>query len=347
MLDKDIYCIHHHATVKDGLSKINDMNGDAIFVINDDQHVLGTITDGDIRRGFLNGITLSDSVSEVMNQNFKHLKQDEFTLEMVDELRKSKIDLIPIIDSEGKLQKILNFKSKRSILPVQVMLMAGGRGERLRPMTDTLPKPLLPVGNKPIIEHNIDRLALYGIENIAISVKYKAELIEDYFKDGAEKGLNISYIHEKEALGTIGAVSFMPEVTSKSLLVMNSDLLTNINYEDFYRFFVNNDADMVVCSIPYRVDIPYGVLEMDGNNITSLKEKPSYTYYSNGGIYLIKATLLNRIPKDTFYNATDLMEDLIQDGKKVLNYPITQYWLDIGKPQDYEKAKEDIKHIQW
>lgn len=347
MSNKISHCISDSSTIKEGLARINDLDGDAIFVVDNTEKVLGAVTDGDIRRGLLNDLNLSDALTKVMNPSFRHLKQNEFTLENIDALKEQKVQIIPIITKEGQLHKLINLKKFRSFLPIQALLMAGGRGERLRPLTDELPKPLLKVGDKPIIEHNIDRLALYGIEKIAISVKYKSELIETYFKDGEEKGININYIHEDEPLGTIGAISKLSPISTDAVLVMNSDLLTNINYEDFYRFFNENDADMVVASIPYKVDIPYGVLETKNDLIISLKEKPSYTYYSNGGIYLIKTSLLDRVPKETFYNATDLMDNLIADGKKVLNYPIIHYWLDIGKHEDFQKAQEDIKHIQW
>ena len=203
------------------------------------------------------------------------------------------------------------------------------------------------VGDKPIIEHNIDRLALYGIEKLHISVKYKAEQIESYFGDGSDKGLVIDYIREENPLGTLGAVTLIPEISTPSMLVMNSDLLTDIDFEDFYRKFEDSGADMAVASTSYRVDVPYGVLETSGQQITSLKEKPTYVYFSNAGIYLIKTEILRQIPANTFYNATDLMEHLIANKRKVINYPIVQYWLDIGKPEDFLKAQEDIKHIRF
>lgn len=347
MIEKNSHSIPHSASIKNGLALLNELNGHAVFVVDDQDVVLGTVTDGDIRRGLLNELNLSDSITQVMHTQFRHIKSTDYSLAAINEFRKLDIKFVPVIDPEGRITKLLDLNALRAVIPVEVLLMAGGRGERLRPMTDDIPKPLLRVGDKPIIEHNIDRLALYGVEKISISVKYKAEMIESYFKDGSDKGLEISYIHEDEPLGTIGAISYMPTIQTDAVLVMNSDLLTNIDFEDFYRFFLEKDADMVVASIPYRVDIPYGVLETSGDQITSLKEKPSYVYYSNAGIYLIKTTLLDRIPKGEFYNATDLMDALMSEGKNVSNYPIVHYWLDIGKPEDFKKAQEDIKHIHF
>lgn len=347
MINRALHSLPQTATIKDGLEQLNAVNGEAVFIVDAHEKVIGTITDGDIRRGLLDGKSLESGITEVMHTSFRHITLENYSISEIDKIKAQKIGMLPVIDNDGKLVKLLDLKMLRTVLPVEVLLMAGGRGERLKPLTDNIPKPMLHVGDKPIIEHNIDRLALYGIEKMHVSVKYKAEQIESYFKDGGEKGLQIDYIHEDEPLGTLGAIRLIDEISTPAILVMNSDLLTNIDFEDFYRMFEESGADMVVASTPYRVDVPYGVLETDGNQITSLKEKPSYVYFSNAGIYLIKTSLLERIPKGKFYNATDLMDELIQDGRKVVNYPIVHYWLDIGKPEDFKKAQEDIKHIRF
>jgi dTDP-glucose pyrophosphorylase len=347
MLNPTLHTLSNTASIKDGLNQLNAVNGEAVFIVDENNKVLGTITDGDIRRGFLSGLTIDTPITQVMHTEYRHIRLENYSIATIDEIRKQKIRMLPVIDEQGRLVKLLDLTTLRSVLPVEVLLMAGGRGERLKPMTDHVPKPMLHVGDKPIIEHNIDRLALYGIEKIHISVKYKSEQIVSYFSDGSAKGLHIDYIHETEPLGTLGAVKLIDNLQTNAILVMNSDLLTNIDFEDFYRLFESSDADMVVASTPYRVDVPYGVLETSGNQITSLKEKPSYVYFSNAGIYIIKTELLNRIPKGEFYNATDLMDNLIASGMKVINYPIVHYWLDIGKPEDFQKAQNDIKHIKF
>jgi dTDP-glucose pyrophosphorylase len=347
MINPATHTLQDTATIKEGLEQLNTVNGEAVFVLDANGKVVGTITDGDIRRGLIGGKTINDSIRDVMHEGFRHIKLENYSIAAIDKIKEQLIGMLPVIDDEGKLVKLLDLKKLRTVLPVEVLLMAGGRGERLKPLTDDIPKPMLRVGSKPIIEHNIDRLALYGVEKLHVSVKYKAEQIMDYFKDGAEKGLNINYITEDEPLGTLGAIRLIDNIETPAILVMNSDLLTNIDFEDFYRLFEESGADMIVASTPYRVDVPYGVLETDGNQITSLKEKPSYVYFSNAGIYLIKTSLLERIPKGKFYNATDLMDELIAEGKKVVNYPIVHYWLDIGKPEDFKKAQEDIKHIRF
>jgi NDP-sugar pyrophosphorylase family protein len=205
---------------------------------------------------------------------------------------------------------------------------------------------LLKVGNKPIIEYNVDRLSKFGVHFINISIKYLGQQLIDYFGNGSDQGLEICYVKEDEPLGTIGALAQVPSIHNDYVLVMNSDLLTDIDYEDFYLDFINKDADMAIATIPYNVKIPYAVLELDDDRITSFREKPTYTYYSNGGIYIMKREIAEMVPKDSFYNATDLMEELIKQGKKVVQYPILGYWLDIGKPNDFEKAQDDIKHLK-
>ena len=203
------------------------------------------------------------------------------------------------------------------------------------------------VGDKPIIEYNIDRLKDFGIRNLTLTIKYLGQQLVDYFKDGAEKDLNIGYMQEDEPLGTIGSVSLIEQFHNEYILVMNSDLLTNIDYEDMFKDMLDKGGDMIVATTPYEVQIPYGVIETVGDRIVALKEKPTYTYYSNAGIYIFKKEFVDLIPKGEHFNATDLMEALYSNGKKVVHYPILGYWLDIGKPHDFEKAQKDIKHIKF
>ena len=223
--------------------------------------------------------------------------------------------------------------------------MAGGEGRRLRPLTEKTPKPLLKVGNKPILEHNIDRLIHFGIDDYWICVRYLGEQIEEYFGDGSLRNISIKYIWEEEPLGTIGAVTRITDFKHDHILVTNSDLLTNLDYEDFYLDFVKKEADLSVVTIPYSINVPYAVLETSNGHVLSFKEKPTYTYYSNGGIYLMKKSMLQYVPKG-FFNATDLMEYLLKNSHRVVSYPLHGYWLDIGRTEDYARAQEDIKYLK-
>jgi len=224
--------------------------------------------------------------------------------------------------------------------------MAGGRGERLRPLTDDIPKPLLKVGEKPIIEHNIDRLKCFGIDDIWISLGYLGSQINEYFKSGISKSIKIKYVWEEKVLGTAGALTLINDFNHDCILMMNSDLLTNIDFEDLYLFYLKHDADFVVSCIPYQVKVPYAVMETKDNIVTGFKEKPSYTHYSNAGIYMMKKEVIDLVPKNEFYNATDLMEKLIRLRKKIVAYPIIDYWLHIGNHEDFRKAQTDIISIK-
>ena len=341
------HIIHCDKTIKEALRQLNDLGESlTLFVVDKEELLIGTLTDGDIRRGLVKDLTLETLVTEFMNKSFKCIIKGQYFIQYIKELRQT-IELLPEVDENGKIIRIINFNEKKSILPVDVLIMAGGKGTRLRPLTENTPKPLLKIGNKPIIEHNIDRLSEYGVHFLNISIKYLGQQLIDYFDDGKRKGIQIKYITENEPLGTIGALAKLKEIHNDYVLVMNSDLLTNIDYEDFFLEFVSGDADMAVATVPYSVEIPYAVLELEDRNIKSFEEKPSYTYYSNGGIYLMKREIVNLIPKESFFNATDLMGELIKQGRKVVQYPILGYWLDIGKHDDFKKAQEDIEHIKF
>ena len=343
------HVIYDTQTLRNCLMQLNSMPDNStltLFVLNEKEQVVGTVTDGDTRRGFLDGKTIESLVTEVMHVDFHFLEYNRFNIEDVKALKQKGIQLVPILDSERKLVNILDFSKKRSLLPIDVVIMAGGEGKRLKPLTDNLPKPLLKVGNKPIIEHNVDRLRDFGVKHIHISVNYLAEKIKDYFQDGSSKELNIKYIKENKPLGTMGALGLSNEFENKFILVMNSDLLTTIDYEDFFISFLKSNADMAVATTPYKIKVPYAIVETEEDHITAFKEKPTYSYFSNAGIYLLKREILEQIPKNEFFNATDLMEILIGNGAKIISYPILGYWLDIGKPEDFQKAQEDIKHLK-
>lgn len=337
------------STIKEALSMLDVLAKDAIlFIVDHSNKLIGSLTDGDVRRGLLRGITIDDSVTEIIQPDPKFIKKGEYHIKKVIEYRNNNYRILPVIDNDDKVINVINFRLLRSYLPVDAIIMAGGRGTRLQPLTDNTPKPLLKVGDKAIMEHNIDRLALYGIDDYWFSVKYLGEQIEEFFGNGESKNMSINYVWEDTPLGTIGAVSKIKNLKHDYVLLTNSDILTNLDYEQFYLDFIEKNADFSLVSIPYQVNIPYAVLEEGKDGcITNFKEKPTYTYYSNGGIYLMKKSVLDYIPKDTFFNATDLMDRLISEKKKVISYPLAGYWLDVGKHEDFKKAQEDIKKIKF
>lgn len=338
---------HVHTPVREALKMLDILASDAILFLVDDEHrLLGSLTDGDLRRGFIKGLGFEDRLTDFIQPNPKFIEQGKYDLKEIIALRKRHFTIFPVVNAQRQIIQVVNFKHQQSYLPVDALIMAGGRGERLKPLTDTTPKPLLKVGDKPIIEHNIDRLSKFGIDDIWISVRYLGQQLVDYFQDGQEKSLRIHYVWEDSPLGTAGALGLVKNFVHDRVLMMNSDLLTNIDFEDFYLFLEEQEADLAVACIPYQVNVPYAVMETQGKLVTGIKEKPTYTYYSNAGIYLMKKDVIDFIPPNQPFDAPDLMEKLIQHGKKVVAYPLMGYWLDIGKHEDFQKAQNDIHQVK-
>jgi len=340
--------IHENKSIIDALKKLNsitDISRLILFVFNSKQEIIGSLTDGDIRRSLSTDQDLNKKVGDICFRKFTYKDEYDGFIEL-ESIRKKDIKILPILNKDKTLSRIIDLKKIKSILPLECMIMAGGRGKRLSPLTDLVPKPMLLVGDKPIIEYNIDRLISFGIKKIYISVKYLGEQIEEYFGDGSSKGISIEYIWENEALGTAGALSLVKKFKSEHILLMNSDLFTNVNIEEMFLNLIEQKADMVVASIEYKIDVPYAVFESKGNDVLAFKEKPTYIYHSNAGIYIFKKELIHKIPKNKFYDITDLMDKLIEEGKKLIHDPIRGYWIDIGKPTDYKNAQEFIKHLK-
>ena len=349
-MDLKSICIYQDQTVLEALKKLNkllyvsDVSSLILFVLNPDDAVVGSLTDGDIRRSLVEKADLDLTAGAISNKNFSFVHKLEGFLDL-SPYRKKNLKILPVLDERKKLVRIIDLEKTRSILPVECMIMAGGRGKRLSPLTDGVPKPMLPLGNKPIMEHNIDRLISFGIKKIYISVKYLGEQIRDYFGDGSSKGIKIEYVWEDEPLGTAGALSLVENFGTEHVLLMNSDLFTNVDFEDLYLDMIRNNADMAVASTEYKVDVPYAVFETEDDRVIQFKEKPSYIYPSNAGIYLLKQELIEQIPKNTFYDITELMDELVRSEKKLIHNPIRGYWIDIGKPSDYKQAQEFVKHL--
>ncbi len=341
------HIINQHITLLEALSRINTLAPEplVLFVVDDENRMVGTLTDGDSRRALIAGASVNDVAAKVMHCNFNYMRADDINNVLeIRRQREMKMKLVPILDKERHIVDIINLEKFKTRLPIDAVLMAGGKGERLRPLTEKTPKPLLPVGDKAIIDHNVDRLISYGVQHLSVTVNYLKEQIEEHYLE-PRNGVQVKTVREPKFLGTIGSVKFVESFFNDTVLVMNSDLFTNIDYEDFFLHFQRHDAEMSVAAIPYNVSIPYGILDLEGRNIKGLLEKPQYNHYANAGIYLIKRKALDEIPNDTFFNATDLVEKLIAEGKAVIRYPLNGTWIDIGNPQEYQKAKDLVKHI--
>ena len=342
------HVISYQMTFFEALRAINSIKSEplVLFVIDDNNRAVGTLTDGDSRRALIAGASLTDTVDRVMHRNFNFLRKGiNDDVQHLHEQKAKKMKLVPILDENDHIVEIVNLDKYITRLPIDAVLMAGGKGERLRPLTEKTPKPLLEVGGKCIIDHNVDRLISYGVKHINVTVNYLGEQIEKHFT-APRDGIQIRTFREPKFLGTIGSIKFVDTFYNDTVLVMNSDLFTNIDYEDFFLHFQKHDAEMSVAAVPYNISIQLGILDLDGRNIKGLIEKPKYNYYANAGIYLIKRRALDEIPDETFFHATHLVEKLIAQGKKVIRYPLNGTWIDIGTHQEYERANELVKHLK-
>lgn len=341
------YTINHKAPIRRALKMLNEVHSQSmtLFVLDDDSRMVGTLTDGDIRRALIDGADVDCEICNAMHRSFSYLKsRDEVAT--LKRLRNRNIFLVPILDDDMRITDIIDMKAQKSALPMDAVLMAGGKGERLRPLTLNTPKPLLKVGDKAIIDHNIDSLIDFGVRNVSVTVNYLKEQLIDHYTEPRANGIKVKCIEEERFFGTIGALRLVRHFDNDTVLVMNSDLLTDIDYEDFYLHFRENDAMMSAAAIPYTISIPYGIFELQGRNITGVSEKPVYNLYANAGIYLLRLDALKYIPENRVFNATDLIDALVKAGETVIRYPLSGLWIDIGNPQEYAKAQELVRHLK-
>jgi len=342
------YTILNNKTIRYALEKINNFESGCIlilFVIDNEGRIIGSVTDGDIRRGLISGINLDDNITDVMKKDFKFIENLN-DYEKINTYKEQNLKIVPLVSKNKKLIEFLDLTKIKAVIPADAVIMAGGKGVRLKPYTNDTPKPMLELAGKPIIAHNIDRLLNFGIKNIYISVNHMKEQIIDYCHKNY-KDKNIQFIEETKPLGTIGSLSLVKKWENNDILIMNADILTNIDFYDFFVNYKNFKDNMSIATFNIRINIPYGILDTTDKKINSLIEKPSFTYYSNAGIYLINKNVLNYIPKNEKFDSTELMEVLIEKKYKVSHFPIRGYWLDIGNAQNYAKAQDDIRYIKF
>ena len=316
-----------------------------VAVVDDEMLLLGTVTDGDIRRGILNGFPLESPISTVMNSLPFIEQEGRKNVYYKKRMRERKLKQLPITSSDNILQRIL-FSDELELAikkDNKVVLMVGGLGTRLRPLTEKTPKPMLNVGNKPILETIIESFKGYGFTNFVLSVNYKKEMIMDYFQDGSHLGVNITYIEETKRLGTAGALSLLSDKPSEPFFVMNGDLLTKINFEQLLDFHYETDSAATMCVREYEYQIPYGVIQTENHKLLSIVEKPVHKSFVNAGIYVLNPTVLNYVPSGEFYDMPELYKKLMNEHDKVSAFPLREYWLDIGRLDDYEKANGVFK----
>ena len=351
MEDLDTILVSPEITIKEAMSHIDQNAKGIVVVVDDERHLLGTITDGDIRRSILDGIDLDNKVQVLLNRKSKTPYPEPITApmgtppsEILDLMKKHVIQQIPIVDKKKRVIdiKFLSEMVSKEELTLDAVVMAGGYGTRLRPLTEDVPKPMLQVGERPLMELIIDRLRESGIRQVNITTHYLADKIKEHFDDGQDFGVEIDYMEEDRPLGTAGALGLM-DVSDQPLLVMNGDILTRVDFRSMLSFHNEHDADLTVGVRQYGLEVPYGVVECKGSQVRRLREKPRYNFLVNAGIYLLEPAVHSYIPNDQHFDMTDLIEILLDNEKTVISFPIVEYWLDIGEPLDYEKAQEDFE----
>jgi dTDP-glucose pyrophosphorylase len=336
-----------NSTIREALNIIDASAMQIALVLNDKNKLIGTVTDGDIRRGLLSGLALDDSIESIIYKTPTVCTINSSKEEILKIAFEKKLYKIPIVDFEGTLVGIEEVDGfiKQEEYPYKVVLMVGGLGRRLSPLTDNKPKPLLNVGNKPLLETIIDNFSKYGLKNFILSVNYKSEMIEDYFGDGSKFGVNIKYVHENKRMGTAGALSLMREELTTTFLVMNGDLLTNINFDHMISYHVEYQAVATMGIKQYDLQVPYGVVNVNEQRIVSIEEKPSHKFFVNAGIYILDKSVLNEIPYDTFYDMPTLFETIIANNNIAVSFLIREYWLDVGQRSDYEQANSEYSGV--
>lgn len=341
-LDKLI--VYNNYSIKQAL-EVLDLGARGIaFLIDDNNELRGTITDGDIRRSILKGISLDCSIDKIVHYNpicaNVHMTRDDIK----DLFIKKAVKEIPIVNDENILVDIISIQD--ILLPEgkknPVIIMAGGLGTRLKELTQEIPKPMLKVGQDPMLQHIINNFKQYGYNKILISVNYKAEIIENYFQNGYAHGVKIEYIREHKRLGTAGGIRLAKEYLDTPFFVINGDIFTNLNVESMMGFHIENKFDITVGTRKHSFQIPYGVIQVEDNNIKELKEKPVIDYFINAGVYCLSPNILKYIPEDEYFEITDLINICIKNNMKVGSYEIDEYWMDIGRLEDYNKVNKDI-----
>ncbi|NQY23165.1 MAG: NTP transferase domain-containing protein [Campylobacteraceae bacterium] len=339
--------LNNQSTINEALKIIDAGDMKIALIVDKNNKLIGTISDGDIRRAFLKGLTITDSIEGIIHKNFTYAKVGDSKEKIIALAKFNQIYQIPILDENLILVGIEELNDLISVNEYKnkVVLMVGGLGTRLRPLTDKTPKPLLKVGNKPILETILRNFLQYGFKDFILSVNYKSEMIEDYFGDGSQFGVNIEYIHEDKRMGTAGALSLIRDKLTDDFFVMNGDLLTNVNYEHLLNYHKEDNSIATMGVREYDFQIPYGVVNIENQHIVAIDEKPLHKFFVNAGIYMLSPSVLLDIPDNQFFDMPTLFEKLIQKEKRVLSFPIREYWLDIGELDEYKKANLEYMNI--
>ncbi|MDF1879568.1 nucleotidyltransferase family protein [Sulfurimonas sp. SAG-AH-194-C20] len=338
-----------NASIREALEIIDTGAVKFAIVVDEDGRLIGSITDGDIRRAILSGKSLKESISNVYSRDPVTVSINDSKEEIITLCTSKTIYQIPVVDENNRVVSIaiLDELLKPEYHKNKVVLMVGGLGTRLRPLTDTTPKPMLPVGGKPILQTIVEKFVKYGFTNIIMCIGYKSHIIQDFFEDGSKFGANIEYILEDKRMGTAGALSLLNDVqkSKEPFFVMNGDLLTNVNFENLLEYHLQNDSMATMCVREYDFQVPYGVVKVNNGKITSIEEKPVHKFFVSAGIYMLSPKCIEMIPQDEFYDMPTLFEKLIDMNENTVSFPLREYWLDIGRMDEYEKANREYGEV--
>ncbi|MDY0873653.1 nucleotidyltransferase family protein [Dongia rigui] len=332
------------SSIRDAMSVLDRSALQIVLVVDKDERLLGTVTDGDIRRGLLRDLNQATRIVEVMNRTPITAPEGLPRQELIEILRRHDLHHIPIVAANGR---VVGLEADTELYEGAerdnwVVLMAGGLGQRLRPLTDDIPKPLLAVGDRPLLEIIIDRFVRQGFRRFFVSVNYRADMVKEHFGDGTRFGCDIRYLEEREPLGTAGAIGLLPEMPTAPFIVMNGDLLTTLDFERLLEFHTKHGADVTLAVRRYSHQIPYGVAEILHNRVTSIVEKPIKECYISGGIYVLSPSVLSKLQPVRQIDMPDLMRDVIAGRGQVSAFPVTEYWIDIGRIEDLERARREF-----
>ncbi len=335
------------ASIREALQVIDRGAMKIALVVDTEDRLTGTLTDGDIRRGILAGLNLDDPVETIYHRNPVTATISDSKEKIIELAISRRIYQIPVVDETGRVVRLaeIDHLISKEKHPNLVFLMAGGLGERLRPLTADTPKPMLKVGGRPILETVIRQFKKHGYSRFAISLNYKGEQIRNHFGDGTGLGVAISYIEEMRRMGTAGALGLLPSAPKEPFFVMNGDILTTIDFESLMDYHVRNGSAATMCIREYGLEVPYGVVRLNKDNIVSIEEKPVQRFYVNAGIYVLEPSALSLLPPGQPLDMTRLFEMAVSKGLPTLSFPIREFWMDIGNPADYERANLDYPGI--
>ncbi|MDP0561659.1 MAG: nucleotidyltransferase family protein [Candidatus Endonucleobacter sp. (ex Gigantidas childressi)] len=343
---KDII-VNEETSIIDVLEIIDKSSKQLVIVTDKDQKLLGTLSDGDVRRALLRNVSLTESIKNIYFKTPTIANVNDSKGHLINICTVKKIHQIPIVDNDGNLvglevlDELISKKTKKN----KVVLMVGGLGTRLKPLTETTPKPMLHVGCKPLLQTIVEKFADDGFTNIVMCVNYKSDVIRDYFGDGSRFGVNIEYIQEEQRMGTAGALGLLKEKPTEPFFVMNGDLLTNVNFEQFLEYHIENYSLATMCVREYDLQVPYGVVNVTDGKVTSIKEKPTHSFFVSAGIYILDPQCIDFIAQGEFYDMPTLFEKLISSNKNVIPFLLREYWLDIGEMDEYKKANSEYHKV--